>query len=108
MEKAFQIAGTEPRFAAKDFAVLVGHERHLPLRSEIVQGRGTFNIDRVDAKMYILLGGVVGACVAIAFSLALWFQFEAAGTEVVILASLPICTLMGALFGWVWWRWVAR
>lgn len=58
----------------------------------------------MGAKRYILLGGVVGACVAIAFNLALWFQFDAAGTEVVIVASLPICAAFGALFGWVWWR----
>ena len=74
------------------------------MRSEIVQGRGSFNIDQVSAKLYILLGGVVGTCVAISFSLALWFQFDAAGTEVVVIASLPICAIVGALFGWVWWR----
>ena len=45
---------------------------------------------------------------AVAFSLALWFQFEAAGTEVVIIASLPICAVLGALFGWVWWRILGR
>ena len=71
-------------------------------------GQGWFNIDRVSAKRYILLGGVVGACVAIAFSLALWFQFDAAGTEVVVIASLPVCAVLGALFGWVWWRMLGR
>ena len=70
--------------------------------------RGSFNIDRMSAKRYIFLGGVVGACVAIAFSLALWFQFDAAGTEVVVIASLPICALFGALFGWMWWRILGR
>ena len=78
------------------------------MRSEIVQGRGSFNIDRMSVKRYIFLGGVVGACVAIAFSLALWFQFDAAGTEVVVIVSLPICALLGALFGWVWWRILGR
>ena len=72
------------------------------------QGRAWFNIDRVSAKRYILLGGVVGAFVAIAFSLALWFQFDAAGTELVVIASLPVCALLGALFGWVWWRMLGR
>ena len=33
---------------------------------------------------------------AIAFSLALWFQFDAAGTEVVVIASLPICAVFGS------------
>ncbi|MXX92955.1 MAG: hypothetical protein F4Y63_05810 [Chloroflexi bacterium] len=58
----------------------------------------------MSAKRYILLGGVVGASVAIAFSLALWFQFDTAGTEVVVIASLPICAVLGALFGLAWWR----
>ncbi len=58
----------------------------------------------MSANRYILLGGIVGACVAIAFSLALWFQFDAAGTEVVVIASLPVCTVLGAVFGWIWWR----
>ena len=71
-------------------------------------GRGSFNIDRVNAKRYILLGGVVGACVAIAFSLVLWLQFEAAGTEVVVIALIPVCAALGALFGLVWWRMVVR
>ena len=45
---------------------------------------------------------------AIAFSLALWFQFDAAGTEVIVIASLPVCAVLGALFGWVWWRMLGR
>ena len=45
---------------------------------------------------------------AIAFSLALWFQFDAAGTEVVVIYSLPICAVLGALFGWIWWRMLDR
>ncbi len=62
----------------------------------------------MSAKRYILLGAVVGAGVAIAFSLALWFQFDAAGTEEVVIASLPVCAVLGALFGWVWWRMLGR
>ncbi|MCY4475656.1 MAG: hypothetical protein OXC83_09525 [Chloroflexi bacterium] len=78
------------------------------MRSEIVQGNGWINIDEVSAKRYILLGAVVGACVAIGFSLALWFQFDAAGTEVIVIASLPACVVLGALFGWIWWRMLGR
>ncbi len=69
---------------------------------------GWFNIVRVSAKRYILLGGVVGACVAIAFSAALWFQFDAAGTEIVVITSLPMCTVLGAGLGWVWWKILGR
>ena len=69
---------------------------------------GSLNIDRVSAKGYVLLGLVVGVCVAIAFGLALWFQFDAAGTEVVVIYSLPICAVLGALFGWIWWRMLDR
>ena len=45
---------------------------------------------------------------AIAFGLALWFQFDAAGTEVVVIASLPLCAALGAGFGWLWWRMLDR
>ena len=62
----------------------------------------------MGAKQYILLGGVVGACAAIAFAAVLWLQFEVAGTEVVVVASLPICIALGALFGWIWWRMLDR
>ncbi len=45
---------------------------------------------------------------AIGFAVVLLFQFEAAGTEVVIVASLPICVAMGAGMGWAWWRILGR
>ncbi len=80
----------------------------MALRNEILQVREEVNIETVNAKRYILLGGVVGACVAIAFNAALWFQFDAAGTEVVVIASLPVCTALGAGLGWFWWRLFAR
>ena len=70
--------------------------------------RGSINIERVSAKLYILLGGVVGACVAIGFAAVLWFQFEAGGTEVVVIALLPICAVIGAGIGWAWWRVLGR
>ena len=69
---------------------------------------GSINIEPVSAKLYILLGGIVGVCVAIGFAAVLWFQFEAAGTEVVVIASLPICAAIGALIGWAWWRVLGR
>ena len=62
----------------------------------------------MNAKLYVLLGAVVGACVVVGFAAVLLFQFEAAGTEVVVLASLPIGAVLGALFGWVWWRMLDR
>lgn len=108
MEKSFEIAWSEPCFAAEDFAVGDGHRCHLPLRSEIVQGRHSIIIDRVSAKLYMLLGGVIGVCVAIGFAAALWFQFDAAGTEVLVIASLPICAAIGAGIGWAWWRVLGR
>ena len=68
----------------------------------------SINIERVNAKLYILLGGLVGSCVAIGFAAVLWFQFDAAGTEVVVIASLPICAAIGAGIGWAWWRILGR
>ncbi|MYA59766.1 MAG: hypothetical protein F4X40_04310 [Chloroflexi bacterium] len=62
----------------------------------------------MSAKLYIFLGAFVGACVAIGFAAVLWFQFEAAGTEVVVIASVPICAAIGAVIGWVWWRVLGR
>ena len=62
----------------------------------------------MNAKLYILLGAVVGACVVVGFAAVLLFQFEAAGTEVVVLASLPIGAALGAGIGWAWWRILGR
>ena len=80
----------------------------MALRNEILQVGEEVNIDSMGAGRHILLGGIVGACVAVAFSLVLALQFDAALEPVFIAVTLPACALLGSGFGWVWWRWFAR
>ena len=71
-------------------------------------GQRRFNIELVNVKRHILLGGVVGACVAIAFSLVLMLQFDAALEIGFMAVTIPVCAVLGGVFGWVWWRWFVR
>ena len=62
----------------------------------------------MSARRNTLWGAIVGAFVAIAFHILLGFQFDAELNPLALLVTVPICAVIGAAFGWAWWRMIDR
>jgi len=62
----------------------------------------------VSSRRHILWGAIVGALTAAAFNAILTFQFDTALTLGFWAAAIPICAVLGAGAGWLWWRTLDR